>query len=210
MLHRESSYLALPTVAIVCHNNSILAYSPLERLLPRPPDRNFDTHNNQYNDLNLVIFTSAPNLTNQTHDPLTSILALRFASYIVSQQFAKPLHWVDPNTLLGIFSYQCSWLEKGYYLSQPIPNDWHFLHNYHTYERMASKIRIIGFWLERGCCFSQPTPHERKRGYSLSQPYKHIIPRIWGYVNPLYNIFLFNQQLILLPSYPHHKWLGFG
>lgn len=64
MLHRESSYLALPTVAIVCHNNSILAYSPLERLLPRPPDRNFDTHNNQYNDLNLVIFTSTPNLTN--------------------------------------------------------------------------------------------------------------------------------------------------
>ena len=64
MLHRESSCLALPTVAIVCHNNSILAYSPLERLLPRPPDRNFDTHNNQYNDLNLVIFTSAPNLTN--------------------------------------------------------------------------------------------------------------------------------------------------
>ena len=92
MLHRESSYLALPTVAIVCHNNSILAYSPLERLLPRPPDRNFDTHNNQYNDLNLVIFTSAPNLTNQTHDPLTSILASHFASYIVSQQFAKPLH----------------------------------------------------------------------------------------------------------------------
>lgn len=74
------------------HNNSILAYSPLERLLPRPPDRNFDTHNNQYNDLNLVIFTSAPNLTNQTHDPLTSILASHFASYIVSQQFAKPLH----------------------------------------------------------------------------------------------------------------------
>ena len=138
MLHRESSYLALPTVAIVCHNNSILAYSPLERLLPRPPDRNFDTHNNQYNDLNLVIFTSAPNLTNQTHDPLTSILALRFASYIVSQQFAKLLHWVDSNTLLGIFSYQCAWLE---------------------------------------------------RGYSLSQPYKHIIPLIWGYVNPLYDIF---------------------
>ena len=104
------------------HNNSILAYSPLERLLPRPPDRNFDTHNNQYNDLNLVIFTSAPNLTNQTHDPLTSILALRFASYIVSQQFAKPLHWVDSNTLLGIFSYQCSWSERGYSLSQPIPN----------------------------------------------------------------------------------------
>ena len=158
MLHRESSYLALPTVAIVCHNNSILAYSPLERLLPRPPDRNFDTHNNQYNDLNLVIFTSAPNLTNQTHDPLTSILALYFASYIVSQQFAKLLHWVDSNTLLGIFSYQCSWLE---------------------------------------------------RGYSLSQPYKHIIPLIWGYVNPLYDIFLFNQQLILLPSYLRHKWLGF-
>ena len=64
MLHRESSYLALPTVTIVCHNNSILAYSPLERLLPRPPDRNFNTHNNQYNDLNLVIFTSVPNLTN--------------------------------------------------------------------------------------------------------------------------------------------------
>ena len=60
-------------------------------------------------------------------------------------------------------------------------------------------------WLERGCCFSQPTPHERKRGYSLSQPYKHIIPRIRGYVNPLYDIFLFNQQLILLPSYPRHK-----
>ena len=140
MLHRESSYLALPTVTIVCHNNSILAYSPLERLLPRPPDRNFDTHNNQYNDLNLVIFTSAPNLTNQTHDPLTSILALRFASYIVSQQFAKLLHWVDSNTLLGIFSYQCSWLE---------------------------------------------------RVYSLSQPYKHIIPLIWGYVNPLYDIFFY-------------------
>jgi len=74
------------------HNNSILAYSPLERLLPRPPDRNFDIHNNQYNDLNLIIFTSAPNLTNRTHDPLTSILALRFASYIASQQFAKLLH----------------------------------------------------------------------------------------------------------------------
>ena len=25
--------------------------------------------------------------------------------------------------------------------------------------------------------------------HSLSQPYKHIIPRIWGYVNPLYDIF---------------------
>lgn len=132
------------------HNNSILAYSPLERLLPRPPDRNFDTHNNQYNDLNLVIFTSAPNLTNQTHDPLTSILALRFASYIVSQQFVKPLHWVDSNTLLGIFSYQCSWLKRGYYLSQPIPNDWHFLHKHHTYKRMASKIRIVGFGWGKG------------------------------------------------------------
>ena len=41
--------------------------------------------------------------------------------------------------------------------------------------------------------------------HSLSQPYKHIIPRIWRYVNPLYDIFLFNQQLILLPSYLHHK-----
>ena len=100
---------------------------------------------------------------------------------------------------------QCSWSERGCCLSQPIPNDWHLLHKYHTYKRMASKIRIDRLWLERGCCFSQPTPHERKRGYSLSQPYKHIIPLIWGYVNPLYDIFLFNQQLILLPSYLHHK-----
>ena len=64
MLHRKSSCLALPTVTTICQNNSILAYSPLERLLPRPPDRNFDIHNNQYNDLNLTIFVYAPNLTN--------------------------------------------------------------------------------------------------------------------------------------------------
>ncbi len=27
---------------------------------------------------------------------------------------------------------QCSWLERGYYLSQPIPNDWYPLHKHHT------------------------------------------------------------------------------
>ena len=45
------------------HSDNILAYSPQERLLPRPQDRNFDTHINQYNDLGLVVSTSAPNLT---------------------------------------------------------------------------------------------------------------------------------------------------
>lgn len=92
MLHRKSSYLVLPTVTITHHHDNMLAYSPLERLLSRPPDRNFDTHNHQYNNLNLAIFASAPDLTNRTHEPLTSILASRFASYVVSQQFAKPLH----------------------------------------------------------------------------------------------------------------------
>ena len=67
------------------------------------------------------------------------------------------------------------------------------------------KYESLGFgWKGAVASHNQP-PHERERGYSLSQPYKHIIPRIWGYVNPLYNIFLFNQQLILLPSYLRHK-----
>ena len=57
-LHRKDSYLALPTVTIVCHNNSILAYSPLERLLPIPQDRSFNTHSNQYNDLRLEVSSS--------------------------------------------------------------------------------------------------------------------------------------------------------
>ena len=91
-LHRKDSYLALPIVTIVCHDNNILAYSPLERLLPIPQDRSFNTHSNQYNVLKLTIFVSAPNLTNRTHDPLTSILASHFASFDVSQQFTKLLH----------------------------------------------------------------------------------------------------------------------
>ena len=51
------------------------------------------------------------------------------------------------------------------------------------------KYESIGFgWKGAVASHNQP-PHERKRGYSLSQPYKHIIPLIWGYVNPLHDIF---------------------
>lgn len=91
-LHRKDSYLALPIVTIVCHNNSMLAYSPLERLLPIPQDRSFNTHNNQYNVLKLTIFVSVPDLAYRIHDLLTSILVSHFASFDVSQQFTKLLH----------------------------------------------------------------------------------------------------------------------
>ena len=91
-LHRKDSCLALPTVTIVCHNNSILAYSPLERLLPIPQDRSFNTHSNQYNVLKLTIFVSVPDLAYRTHDLLTSILVSHFVSFDVSQQFTKLLH----------------------------------------------------------------------------------------------------------------------
>ena len=91
-LHRKDSYLALPIVTIICHNNSVLAYSPLERLLPIPQDRSFNTHNNQYNVLKLTIFVSVPDLAYRTHDLLTSILVSHFVSFDVSQQFTKLLH----------------------------------------------------------------------------------------------------------------------
>ena len=91
-LHRKDSCLALPIVTIVCHNNSILAYSPLERLLPIPQDRSFNTHSNQYNVLKLTIFVSVPDLAYRTHDLLTSILVSHFVSFDVSQQFTKLLH----------------------------------------------------------------------------------------------------------------------
>ena len=89
---------------------------------------------------------------------------------------------------------QYSWLKRGCCLSQPIPNDWHLLHKYHTYKRMASKIRIVGSWFGEG---------ERTIPFlNLT----NILYHVYRDMSTPYTIFfLFNQQLILLPSYLHHK-----
>ena len=114
-----------------------------------------------------------------------------------------------------------SWSERGYSLSQPIPNILGrkgvipFLNQYLTtgisyittthMNAWLRKYESIGFGWKRAVA-SHNQPPTRGKGVIPFLNLTNILYHVYGDMSTPYTIFfLFNQQLILLPSYLRHK-----